>query len=52
MVFLSFQFFRPLTFSEPISDAAFERRALLRTWELKCVRCAPDSPWVIPGTAN
>ena len=42
LIFLGFQFYRPLTYNEPISDRAFERRAILRVWELKCVRCAPD----------
>lgn len=50
LIFLSFQFYRPLTYNEPISDRAFERRELLRVWELKCVRCAVDSPLVIPST--
>jgi len=50
LIFLGFQFYRPLTYNEPISDRAFERRAFLRIWELKCVRCAPDSPLVIQGT--
>ncbi len=50
LVFLSFQFFRPLSYGEPISDRAFERRTWLRIWEMKCVRCAPDSPFVVPST--
>lgn len=50
LIFLSFQFYRPLTYNEPISDRAFERRSLMRMWELKCVRCAVNSPLVIPGT--
>lgn len=48
-VFLGYQFFRPLTYYEPLTDAQFQRRALLRIWELHCVHCSPDSPFVMPS---
>ncbi len=48
VVFLSYQFYRPLTYYEPIGDKAFQRRALLSIWELKCVNCPNFSPLVVP----
>lgn len=50
LVFGSFQFFRPFSYYEPIGDEAFARRNWLRIWELKCVHCQTDSPFVIPTT--
>ncbi len=47
LMFLGYQFFRPLTYYEPLTDAQFQRRAWLRIWELHCVHCTPDSPFVI-----
>ncbi len=47
-IFISFEFFRPLTYYEPIGDKAFKERALLRVWELKCVRCDKDNPVAVP----
>lgn len=46
LVFLSYQFYRPLTYYEPMTDKQVERRALLKIWELRCVRCPPASPFV------
>ncbi|HLD64338.1 MAG TPA: phospholipid carrier-dependent glycosyltransferase [Candidatus Peribacteraceae bacterium] len=39
----SFHYYRPLTYNEPISDAAFQRRSLLRLWDLQCVNCERNS---------
>jgi len=47
LMFLAFQFFRPFSFYEPLTDQQFERRTWLNIWELKCVRCTPESPFVI-----
>jgi len=43
LIFGGYQFMRPLTYYEPISDEAFARRDLLKIWDMKCVRCAKDS---------
>ena len=52
LVFVSYQFYRPLTYYEPVTDAQFQRRALLNIWELRCVHCAQDSPFVLPGEST
>lgn len=39
LMFLSFHFYRPFTYYEPISDEAFQRRNILSIWGLKCVNC-------------
>lgn len=49
-IFLSFEFYRPLTYYTALSDKAFERRDLLRLWDLHCVRCIRDNPLVIPAS--
>jgi len=43
LIFGGYQFMRPLTYYEPISDEAFEKRDLLKIWDMKCVRCEKDS---------
>jgi len=48
--FLSFQFYRPLSFYTPISDDAFKMRSIIDLWDLKCVRCQSNNPLVIPAT--
>lgn len=48
LIFVAFQFYRPLTYYEPISDAAFKRRAIVPLWELKCVQCERKSGLVVP----
>lgn len=47
LMFVSYQFYRPLTYYEAITDEQMQRRALLQIWELKCVHCPHDSPFVI-----
>ncbi|MBI1812773.1 phospholipid carrier-dependent glycosyltransferase [Candidatus Peregrinibacteria bacterium] len=37
LIFVSFQFYRPLTYYEPLTDAQFARRAILPVWELSSV---------------
>lgn len=48
VVFLSFQFYRPLTYYEPIPNDAFERRRLIDIWDLKCVNCERSHSLVKP----
>jgi dolichyl-phosphate-mannose-protein mannosyltransferase len=38
-IFLSFQFYRPLTYYEPITDVGFRKRAVFPLWNLKCINC-------------
>lgn len=52
LIFIAFQFYRPLTYYEPISDAAFKRRAIVPLWELKCVQCERMSGLVVPVSLN
>jgi dolichyl-phosphate-mannose-protein mannosyltransferase len=47
-VFAGYQIYRPFTYYEPISDGAVQRRNLLNVWELRCVNCERNSPFVVP----
>ncbi len=47
-IFAAFQFYRPLTYYEPLKDAAFRRRAIFPLWELTCVDCQKKSSLVVP----
>ncbi len=49
LVFFSFQFYRPLTYYEPMTDAQVMRRAIFQPWELHCVNCDQNSPLVVPS---
>ena len=46
LIFASYEFYRPLSNYEPISDGAFRKRELTELWELHCVNCAKTSPFV------
>lgn len=47
LIFLAFQFFRPLTYYEPLTEEQFRRREWLQIWELHCVNCERESPFVV-----
>jgi dolichyl-phosphate-mannose--protein O-mannosyl transferase len=54
LVFACFQVYRPLTYYEPISGAAIERRNIIPLWDLHCVEklskdedCSTSTPLVI-----
>lgn len=47
-IFLSYQFYRPLTYYEPLTDDAFRQRMIFPLWELRCVNCKRESPLVVP----
>jgi dolichyl-phosphate-mannose-protein mannosyltransferase len=51
-IFLTFQFYRPLTYFEPISDEAFQKRAILKLWNLHCTRCPREYYFVQPRNAS
>ncbi len=48
LVFGAFQFYRPLSYYEPLSDSAFKLRTTSPLWELTCVRCQKESDLVVP----
>lgn len=47
-VFLGYLFYRPFAYYEPMTDEAVERRALLPTWDIRCVNCPQDGYFAIP----
>ncbi len=47
-IFASYQFYRPLTYYQPITDAAFRQRMIFPLWDLHCVKCERKSPLVVP----
>lgn len=46
LIFGVHQFFRPLTYYEPLTDRQVARRAWLPIWQLHCVNCGNESPLV------
>ena len=48
LIFAGFQFYRPFTYYELISDEAFKRRMIFPLWELRCVHCERESLLAIP----
>lgn len=42
-IFGMFQFYRPLTYYEPIDDVAFRKRMIFPLWDLRCVNCNRES---------
>ena len=48
-IFAAYQFYRPLTYYEPIENSAVEKRAIFPLWELRCVTCPGNSLLVVPG---
>jgi hypothetical protein len=48
LIFVSFQFYRPLTYYLPITDEQFQERSIFGPWELHCVKCPKISGLVSP----
>ncbi len=48
VIFAGFQYYRPLTYYEPMTNAQVERRAIFPLWELHCVNCEKKSPLAVP----
>ncbi|NOS67677.1 MAG: phospholipid carrier-dependent glycosyltransferase [Candidatus Peribacteraceae bacterium] len=46
LIFGTHQFFRPLTYYEPLTDRQIARREWLDIWQLHCVNCGNESPMV------
>lgn len=39
LVVITFQFYSPLTYYQPITDSQLQRRAIIPAWDLECARC-------------
>ncbi len=48
LIFISFIFYSPLTYHQPISDKQFNMRNILPIWGLTCVKCASVNMLGIP----
>jgi dolichyl-phosphate-mannose-protein mannosyltransferase len=48
LVFVTHQYYRPLTYYEPMTDAQVQHRAFFPLWELHCVNCEHPSTLVVP----
>ncbi|OIO55534.1 hypothetical protein AUJ46_01025 [Candidatus Peregrinibacteria bacterium CG1_02_54_53] len=48
LIFGAFQFYRPLTYYQPLTDVQFKRRAFFNLWELSCVKCDKTSSLAVP----
>lgn len=46
-VFLSFQFMRPFTYYIPLYSDEFQLRNLMQIWDMRCVNCERNSPFVV-----
>lgn len=51
-VFAGYQFYRPLSYYEFISDSAFQRRNIFSLWELSCVNCTKVNSLAVPPQQN
>ncbi len=49
LIFASYQFYRPLTYYEPLTDDQFAHRAILPVWELSCVHCTRVNGVAVPS---
>ncbi len=50
LIFVAFQFYSPLTYYEPLTDAQFKLRSVLPVWELSCVNCTRVNALAVPRT--
>ncbi len=48
LAFFSYQFYRPFSSYQLITDDAFKLRSIFKIWDLKCVHCQSENPLVIP----
>lgn len=49
-IFLGFQTYRPFTYYTPITDDQVTRRAILKLWDMHCVKCDAPSVLAAPTT--
>jgi dolichyl-phosphate-mannose-protein mannosyltransferase len=47
LVFVSFQFYRPFSYYIPLYDDQFQLRNLMQIWDMRCVKCDRNSPFVV-----
>lgn len=47
LVFLSFEFYRPFTYYEPLTTEQFQLRNISQIWDMRCVNCERNSPFVV-----
>ncbi len=57
LIFGAFQLYRPLSYYQPISNAAVMQRSFLPLWDLRCVRskddiCDRHNPLVVPVASS
>lgn len=52
LIFLSFQYYRPLSYYLPLTDEDVEDRALLPLWELRCAKCERENSLLVPRSSN
>jgi len=48
LIFVSFQFYRPLTYFQPLTKAQIEHRAIFPLWNLKCRGCERTDTLLVP----
>ncbi|MDD5751038.1 MAG: phospholipid carrier-dependent glycosyltransferase [Candidatus Peribacteraceae bacterium] len=48
LIFATFQFYRPFTYYQPLTDAQFARRNIFPMWGLTCVHCERVNGMAIP----
>lgn len=51
-LFLSYQFYRPLTYNLPLTSEQFQRRNIVKLWDMHCTGCDRDNFLVTPRTCN
>lgn len=49
LIFVSFQFYRPLSYYEPLNNWQFNLRNIFPLWDMHCVNCSSESLLVIPS---
>jgi len=47
LVFVSFEFYRPFSYYQPLNDAQFKLRNRSQIWDMRCVKCERNSPFVV-----
>lgn len=52
LIFAAFQFYRPLTYYQPITNEAVTLRSLFPLWDLRCVHCERNNPLVVPASGK
>lgn len=50
-IILGYQYYRPLSYYEPIRDEAVQQKALLPVWDLHCARCKNER-YLHPNTCS